>query len=166
MTICLVLNAHWRPLSLPLVCLRSHIVAMQKRARRTSSPSFIVEPPPLAFARTTVYCENVIRYGSLGMFWRPLDERLSFRLLRPFEYLAVPFFFASVTDSPFYSPPCANYFRNVDGNRTRFRRFIVKLLFLKTFYAIALKFFFRASRLFSGKSARCFICWWNGSCLY
>lgn len=55
------------------------------------------------------------------------DERLSFRLLRPFEYLPVPFF-APVTDSPSYSSPCAFYFRTADDNRTHLRRFIVVFL--------------------------------------
>lgn len=51
------------------------------------------------------------------------DERLSFRLLRPFEYLAVPFFLPPL---PSYSSPCAFYFRTADDNH--FRRFIIVFL--------------------------------------
>lgn len=86
--------------------------------------------------RLLVYCVRMwFAMDPWGCFDGRLTSDCPFDFCGPSSISPCPFFLAPVTDSPFYSPPCVNYFRNVDDNRARFRRFIVKLPFLRKRFA-------------------------------
>lgn len=130
MTVCPVLNAHWRPIAATRLFAVAYCRDVEEGTRLTSSRTFflfIYRGTSAAGlpARRPVYCENSIRHGSLGMFWRPLlTSDCPFDFCGPSSTSLCPFFSAPVTGSPSHSSPRAFYFRTADDNRAQLRRFI------------------------------------------